>query len=123
MDFSSLFLSNQCVGDNNTETYKVVHGNAGYDNLVDSMRTIFYASGRQLKKNFTLSSSTPLYNVDLFPLMCSILQIDSCPASNGSLATVQGFLTELFRSNTTTDREKNRSNDGLMGLVIYLLGQ
>lgn len=124
MNFSPVFLTAiRSAGGAVDETYKVVHGNAGYDNRVDSMKTIFYASGQQLKENFVLPPSASLYNVDLFPLMCLILRMDRCPASNGSLATVQAFLIDSFRSINTSDRETtNRSNDGLMGLVIYLLG-
>ncbi|CAF0998471.1 unnamed protein product [Adineta steineri] len=70
----------------------LIHGNHGYDNQVDSMKTIFYASGPQFKQNFTLDNSSSLYNIDLFGLMCIILNIDKCPSSNGSLENIQPFL-------------------------------
>ena len=56
------------------------------------MKTIFYASGPQFKRNFTLDSSGSLRNVDLFGLMCLLLNIDPCPPSNGSLDRIQPFL-------------------------------
>jgi hypothetical protein len=56
------------------------------------MKGIFYASGPQLKENFTLDSSLSLYNIDLFGLMCTILNINKCPPSNGSFENVQPFL-------------------------------
>jgi hypothetical protein len=56
------------------------------------MKAIFYATGPQFKQNFTLDNSSLLYNVDLFGLMCIILNIGKCPPSNGSLENVQPFL-------------------------------
>jgi hypothetical protein len=56
------------------------------------MKGIFYASGPALKQNFTLDNSSVLYNIDLFGLMCTILNIEKCPPSNGSLENVQPFL-------------------------------
>ena len=52
------------------------------------------ASGPRLKRNFTLKHSSSLYNVDLFGLMCFILEIDQCPPSNGSLGNIQSFLID-----------------------------
>lgn len=72
----------------------LVHGNHGYDNQADSMKSIFYARGPQLKQNFTLSNSSSLYNVDLFGLMCIILKIENCPPSNGSLEHIEPFLLD-----------------------------
>ena len=56
------------------------------------MKGIFYASGPKLKQNFTLNNSSLLYNVDLFNLMCILLNIEKCPPSNGTLANIKPFL-------------------------------
>lgn len=56
------------------------------------MKGIFYASGPKFKQNFTLNNSSLLYNVDIFGLMCIILNIKPCPPSNGSLENIQPFL-------------------------------
>ena len=77
--------------------YTLVHGNHGYDNQVESMKGIFYASGPQFKRNFTLNNASALYNIDLFGLMCIILDVEKCPSSNGSLANVQLFLKSRRR--------------------------
>jgi len=99
------------------------HGNHGYDNQIDSMKTIFYANGPQLKTNFKLSNTSSLYNVDLFGLMCLILNIEKCPSSNGSLANIQPFLIDPHRVFSIIEKETDKLQDGPMGLVIYLLGR
>jgi hypothetical protein len=90
---------------------------------MDSMKTIFYASGPQLKEYFTLSNTTSLSNVDIFPLMCLILNIEKCPPSNGSLANIQPFLMDPHRVLSIIEKETEKLQDGPMGLVIYLLGK
>ncbi len=100
-----------------------IHGNHGYDNQNDSMKTIFYANGPQLRINFTLSNTSSLHNVDIFGLMCLILNIDKCPPSNGSLANIQQFLIDPHRVFISIEKETDKLQDGPMGLVIYLLGR
>jgi hypothetical protein len=87
------------------------------------MKTIFYASGPQLKENLTLSNTSSLYNVDIFGLMCLILNIEKCPSSNGSLANIQPFLIDPDRVLSIIEKETEKLQDGPMGLVIYLLGR
>ena len=99
------------------------HGNHGYDNQINSMRTIFYASGPQLKRNFTLPNTSALYNVDIFALMCLILNIRHCPPSNGSLANIQPFLIVPSRIFSIIDNGTRKTQDGSMSFVIYLLGK
>jgi len=98
-----------------------IHGNHGYDNQINSMKTIFYASGPQLKENVTLSNTSSLNNVDIFGLMCLILNIEKCPPSNGSLANIQPFLIDPTRVLSISEKEIEKLQDGAMGLVIYLL--
>lgn len=87
------------------------------------MKTIFYAIGPQLKENFTLSNTSTLSNVDLFALMCVILNIDKCPPWNSSLTNIQPFLMDPHRISNLIDKETEKLHDGVMGLVIYLLGK
>ncbi|CAF1370640.1 unnamed protein product [Adineta steineri] len=98
-----------------------IHGNSGYDNQIDSMKTIFYASGPELKENFTLSKSINLNNVDIFPLMCLILNIEKCSLSNGTLSHIQPFLNDPSKLSSLNGKETEKLHDGPMGLVIYLL--
>lgn len=107
----------------NNEKWNRTHGNVGYDNELESMKTIFYASGPQFKENYLLSSSQQLHSVDLFPLMCSLLNLHPCRPSNGSLTNIQPFLIDPFRTLNLTEKELEKLHDGPMGLVIYLLGK
>lgn len=101
---------------------QTIHGNSGYDNTVDSMKTIFYANGPQLKENFTLPKNVTLNNIDLFGLICLILGIDKCTQSNSSLTNIQPFLLDPQRVLSLTEKDVEKLHDGPMGLVIYLLG-
>lgn len=56
------------------------------------MKGIFYGIGPKFKQNFTLNKSNLLYNVDIFNLMCIILNIHKCPSSNGTLEHIKPFL-------------------------------
>lgn len=79
------------------------------------MKTIFYASGPQLKRNFTLDNSSLLYNIDIFGLMCFILDINKCPPSNGSFENIQPFLIDPKRMMNLNKKDRMR--------VIYLIGR
>lgn len=71
------------------------------------MKGIFYAAGPKLKQNFILDNSSSLYNIDLFGLMCILLNIEKCPSSNGTLANIQPFL---------------KTRRSVMDTVIYIIG-
>lgn len=47
-------------------------GTHGYDNMNPDMHAIFYATGPSFKSDYTQES---FYNIDLYPLICEILQI------------------------------------------------
>ncbi|CAF2500492.1 unnamed protein product [Rotaria sp. Silwood2] len=98
----------------------LIHGNHGYDNQHDSMKSIFYASGPQLKRNFTLDNSSLLYNVDLFGLMCLILNIEKCPPSNGSLENIQSFFIDSNRINDLNRRTQNKTI--IYSIVVIAFG-
>ena len=98
------------------------HGNSGYDNQLESMKTIFYATGPELKENLTLSNSDSLHSVDLFLLMCLILNIGKCPPSNSTATHIQSFLIDSSKVASIIGKEIEKLHDGPMGLVLYLLG-
>jgi ectonucleotide pyrophosphatase/phosphodiesterase family member 5 len=70
---------------------QVFEGGAhGYDNQNTDMHAIFYATGPAFKKGMI---SEPINNVDLYPLVCKILNL--VPAKNdGSLQNVLPILQE-----------------------------
>lgn len=68
-----------------TDQMKGMHG---YDNADSDMRAIFLASGPGFKKNFV---SPPLYNVELYQLMCNILGVNPNP-HNGTWSKVSPML-------------------------------
>ncbi|XP_046561055.1 glycerophosphocholine cholinephosphodiesterase ENPP6-like [Haliotis rubra] len=68
-------------------TLKATHG---YDNALMSMKPIFLARGPNFKANLT---SDPIQNVDIYPLVCKLLNIKPAP-NNGSLARVNAFIQD-----------------------------
>lgn len=65
------------------------YGNHGYDNRLDSMHPLFIAHGPDFRTGYI---SEPFDNVDLYPLMCYLLDIPVLP-SNGSLHRVVFLLS------------------------------
>jgi len=62
----------------------------GYDNTYDLMNGIFIASGPMFKENFI---AEPFDNVDLYPLVSCILQLDETNYKvNGTITNVQQLL-------------------------------
>ena len=81
----------------NTSKYDVVkyhtppntiRGNHGYSNLLKDMFPFFIARGPAFKQDY---KSEPFNSVDLYPLMCHILGIQSAP-NNGSFEQVESLL-------------------------------
>ena len=64
-------------------------GNHGYDNKEDDMKTTFIAYGPSFKSGETLET---MNSVDLYPLMCEVLELSSCHDSRGSLSKTEGLL-------------------------------
>ncbi|CAG06345.1 unnamed protein product, partial [Tetraodon nigroviridis] len=60
-------------------------GDHGYDNLLPSMHPFMAASGPSFRQGYKMSS---LQSVDLYPLMCYLLQIPAQP-NNGSLSNAK----------------------------------
>ncbi|KAL5018181.1 hypothetical protein ScPMuIL_003903 [Solemya velum] len=65
-------------------------GGHGYDNEVESMRSIFLARGPSLKTKYSME---PFSSLDLYPLLCSLLGIHPAP-NNGSLGVVSKMIIE-----------------------------
>lgn len=65
-------------------------GNHGYDNTLRSMQPVFVARGPAFRQNYL---KTSMRSVDLYPLMCHILDVRPLP-NNGSLSNVRDLLSE-----------------------------
>ena len=65
-------------------------GKHGYDNNLPSMRTIFLARGPGFKTGY---QSIPFNNVDIYELMCTLLNLEPAP-NNGTLENVLPMLKE-----------------------------
>ena len=66
-------------------------GEHGYNNTLTSMHPFFIAHGPAFKKKYT---SPPFRNVDVFPLICHLLQIPIPSNIDGSLEDVKNMLQE-----------------------------
>lgn len=65
-------------------------GQHGYDPYTtEHMRTIFYAQGPQIKKGVTVA---PFENVDVYPLVAKILNIQDLPPIDGDLSSLKLIL-------------------------------
>lgn len=91
-------------------------GNHGYNNSLDSMHPIFIAHGPAFKTGYI---SKPFSNVDLYPLMCYLLQIDMLP-SNGSLNNVF-YLLRLAEPHKT-DSSRTWLIAGMLVLGLTTVG-
>lgn len=88
-----------------------VYGVHGYDNRSPNMTTIFFARGPVFKKGF--KSSSPIQNVDLFPMFSKIMGVPSAP-NNGSMKIVSEFLTA-----TASSCKVNVNVFGMIVSVVY----
>ena len=67
-----------------------VGGAHGYNNSLESMRAIFIGHGPAFRRGYT---AKPFEIVDIYPLICKILDIKPAP-NNGSLANVEQLLVK-----------------------------
>jgi len=65
-----------------------VPGDHGYDNSLPDMHPIFIAHGPVFKKAY---KADPFESVDLYPLLCHLLDIEPRP-NNGSLSAIVHIL-------------------------------
>ena len=65
-------------------------GDHGYSNELPSMKPIFFARGPDFRKGV---KSTSILSVDIYSLVCRLLNIEAAP-NNGSLERTAQFLVE-----------------------------
>ncbi len=65
-------------------------GQHGYNNTLESMHPFFIAHGPMFKKGY---QAPPFNNVDIYPLMCHMLEIEPYP-NNGSLTNIMHILKD-----------------------------
>ena len=65
-----------------------VSGDHGYDSRLANMHPIFIAHGPVFKKAY---KAEPFESVDLYPLLCHLLDIEPRP-NNGSLEAIEHIL-------------------------------
>ncbi len=63
------------------------HGYAPY--TTENMRTIFYAQGPQIKEGITVA---PFENVDIYPLVAALLDIQELPEIDGDLKSLESII-------------------------------
>jgi len=68
--------------------YLCVSGDHGYSNTLPNMHPIFIAHGPAFKKGY---KAAPFESVDLYPLLCHLLDIEPRP-NNGSLDAIRHIL-------------------------------
>jgi len=64
-------------------------GNHGYDNFQMDMNGIFYAEGPAFKKNYQTGT---IENIDIYPLLCKILNIFPNPLIDGKIDRIENIL-------------------------------
>jgi len=88
----------------------------GYDNNAVTMRAFFLAHGPAFKKGVEIPAFD---NVDLFPLICSIMDLEPAP-NNGTLKIVQQALSS-YTSTATSILKTNYLSSLKMGIMSLLL--
>lgn len=68
-------------------------GNHGFDNTNDDMKTTFLARGPNFKCGY---KQEEMRSVDLYPLLCNVLDLSTCHESRGDLQKTQGLLTSDY---------------------------
>lgn len=86
-------------------------GDHGYDNLLPSMHPFMAASGPSFRQGYKMRS---LQSVDLYPLMCYLLQIPAQP-NNGSLSNAKCLMV------TAVSSEGFVVVSLVIGVIIFLM--
>ncbi|XP_067123323.1 glycerophosphocholine cholinephosphodiesterase ENPP6-like [Centruroides vittatus] len=90
------------LSDSNKTRMKVKYvsnGNHGYDpDVVEDMRSIFFARGQNLKKNYL---SPPIENVDQYNLICKLLHMTPAK-NNGSWDRIKDMLDAQSSNSSST---------------------
>lgn len=93
-----------------TVTPSQKYGIHGYDNEMPSMRAIFFANGPKFRKQFL---HPPFDNLDLFNLICLVLDIEPTP-NNGTMANIRNLLID-------SQSESNGNKLGIDDLIYRLM--
>eukprot|EP00057_Strongylocentrotus_purpuratus_P035140 XP_797859.3 PREDICTED: ectonucleotide pyrophosphatase/phosphodiesterase family member 5 [Strongylocentrotus purpuratus] len=101
--------------DGNWQRYK---GNHGFLNTLESMRSIFIASGPAFKSNY--ASNDLLDAVDVYNLMCHLLAVDPAP-NNGTFSHVEPLLANegTGTSPETAETTLQMTTEGSGGRIAY----
>lgn len=84
------YMNNQAIGSSaDVGQYIPVGGTHGYDNQLESMHALFTASGPAFKKGFV---SEPFENVNIYPLIAHILNLNPALEIDGNIQNVSHLL-------------------------------
>ena len=84
------YIQNQAIGSNSkTGDYIPKGGTHGYDNQLKSMHALFLASGPAFRSGIQIE---PFENVNIYPLICEILNITPHPNIDGKLNDIRHIL-------------------------------
>ena len=84
------YIQNQAIGSNSkTGDYIPKGGTHGYDNQLKSMHALFLASGPAFQSGIQIE---PFENVNIYPLICEILNTTPHPNIDGRLNNIQHIL-------------------------------
>ena len=73
------------------QSYKItLKGNHGFDNTNLDMKTTFLARGPNFRRGFKQDA---MKSVDLYPLLCHILDLKNCHKSRGSIEVTKNLLS------------------------------
>lgn len=78
-------------GKENPDQIKISPGNHGFDNYHTDMHGIFYAMGPSFKRNYKTGT---VLNIDIYPLLCKILNIKAKLNIDGKLERIQAILKD-----------------------------
>ena len=96
-------------------------GDHGYSNELPSMKPIFFARGPDFRKGV---NSTSIHQVDIYPLLCRLLNIKAAP-NNGSVEHTAQFLVATKSAGSAGHSQRGGwlSLQALLVVVVALLVQ
>ena len=84
------YIENQAISSSSVAgTYIPKGGTHGYDNMLKSMHALFIASGPDLQSGTVIP---PFENVNIYPLICHILNTDNYPKIDGNKKNIKNIL-------------------------------
>ena len=103
------------------KSYKItLKGNHGFDNKNPDMKTTFLARGPNFKRGYKKDA---MKSVDLYPLLCHILDLKNCHTSRGSFEVTKDFLSaeNSFSTSTPSTSSPPSGSAKLQSLVLPAL--